>query len=55
MQSSQDDRRKNSREVSFPLKDSDGHIVRAERRSGNDRRRNRRKTDVAGEILGILH
>jgi hypothetical protein len=55
MQSSQEDRRKNAQQASFPLVDSEGHKVQSERRSGKDRRRNRRKNNVAGEILGIIH
>ncbi len=55
MQSSPEDRRKNSQNVTFPLQDSEGHLVQAERRCGKDRRRNKRKNDVAGEILGIIH
>lgn len=55
MQSSQEERRKNTQETSFPLVDSEGHKVQCERRSGKDRRRNRRRNNIASKILGIIH
>ncbi len=55
MQSSHEDRRKNDRDSSFPLIDSEGRQVLSERRSGKDRRKNKRQYEVATEILNSIH
>lgn len=55
MQSLYGDRRKNDQHLLFPLMDSEAHLIMSERRSGKDRRKNRRGSDVAGNILNILN
>ncbi len=55
MQSLPTDRRNNSQDVSFPLKDSNGHLVQADRRKGEDRRKNKRADEIVSEILDIIH
>jgi len=47
------DRRQN-KEARFPLVDSNGVLVNQERRSGTDRRRNRRGSDIALHIMNII-
>jgi hypothetical protein len=49
------DRRKATTTPDFPIVDSEGKEVKGERRSGKDRRKNKRGTDIAGRILNILN
>ena len=49
------DRRKSASPPNFPLVDSKGRRVTYDRRSGDDRRKNKRGTDVASKILKILN
>lgn len=55
MQSLNGDRRKVEHQPIFPLVDSEGHQIVSERRSGNDRRKGTRGTDVVNKILNILN
>ena len=55
MQPLHGDRRQNNQHLSFPFVDSDGNMVTSERRTGKDRRKNKRGGDVAGKILNILN
>ena len=55
MQTFRGDRRKTNQHSPFPLIDSGGCLVASERRSGKDRRKNKRGEDVAGKILKILN
>ena len=55
MQSLHGDRRKNEQQISFPLMDYEGYMVTSERRRGKKRRKNRRRSDVAGKILNIIN
>ncbi|MCW8929431.1 MAG: hypothetical protein OQL19_04225 [Gammaproteobacteria bacterium] len=48
------ERRQNHNDM-FPLMDSDGHKVTSERRSGKDRRKELRGSDIATNILHLLH
>jgi len=49
------DRRRAESYASFPLVDSQGRQVTNDRRSGDDRRKNKRGSDVARKILKILN
>lgn len=53
MQHVEGDRRHSNKE--FPLIDCDNHQVNSERRSGKDRRKNRRKSDIARNIIDIIN
>ena len=55
MYNSGSDRRKAESHPPFPFMDNEGNEVTQERRSGHDRRKNRRDSDVAGRILNILN
>lgn len=55
MQKAVEDRRQVHSEIVFPLTDCDGHKVGSERRSGRDRRKERRNSDIARNIINILH
>jgi len=55
MQASLGERRKKQHHIVFPLKDSHGQLIAAERRSGNERRKNKRGADVVGKILNMLN
>ena len=47
--------RRQNHKKGFPLIDSDGHQVALERRSGKDRRQERRDSNVATQIMSLLH
>ena len=55
MEQISNDRRRAENHTSFPLVDSQGRQVTQDRRSGDDRRKNKRGTDVASKILKILN
>lgn len=54
MQQAVQDRR-NNKAFSFPLIDCEGHKVAYERRSGKERRKKSRDSDVAWDIIHILN
>ncbi len=54
MQQAPEDRRQTQTPL-FPLTDSSGHKVEHDRRSGKDRRKERRGSDVARKIINLLH
>ena len=49
------DRRKAKEHPVFPLIDIEGHEVKGYRRSGKDRRKDKRDLDIASHILNFLH
>ena len=50
-----DDRRRADKHPSFPVKDNEGHLVAHERRSGPERRKHKRSSDTAANILNTLN
>ncbi len=55
MQEERSDRRQGNLKSVFPLMDCDGNHVSTERRSGSDRRKHRRESDIARNIINIIN